>query len=253
MEIETAFMPSAAASAPQPKGDAKLWQHGDFSFGDLLDLVNPLHHIPVVGTIYRALTGDQIGNLPRLVGSLALGGPLGLVGGMVSVAVKDMTGRDPGEHVAALVGLEPEGAPAPVAFAERPEVPAPAGAEPSEAAAPSAREPIAAAGPEPLPAVPDHPPMPLARTPRISLPDTGAADAAQNFLAQQGAATYQPGATPGRAAPVALQSTLLPRARAVAPAAERADVPKQMMDALDKYARLHTSRAAPGAQVDVFQ
>jgi hypothetical protein len=247
MEIETAFMPSAAASAPPPKGDAKLWQDGDFSFGDLLDLVNPLHHIPVVGTIYRALTGDQIGNLPRLVGSLALGGPIGLVGGMVSVAVKDMTGRDPGEHVAALVGLEPAGAPAPVAVAERP------AAQPPETAAPAAPEPVTAAAPKPLPVMPDHPPMPLGRTPRISLPDTGAADAAQNFLAQQGAATYQPGATPGRAAPVALQSTFLPRARAVAPAAERADVPKQMMDALDKYARLHASRTAPGAQVDVFQ
>jgi hypothetical protein len=244
-------MPSAAASAPPPKGDAKLWQDGDFSFGDLLDLVNPLHHIPVVGTIYRALTGDQIGNLPRLVGSFALGGPLGLAGGMVSVAVKDMTGRDPGEHVAALVGLEP--AAAPVVLAEQPAAPSSPGPPPPAAAAPAAPEPVAAAAPKPLPVVPDHPPIPLARTPRISLPEAGVADATQNFLAQQGAATYQPGATSGRGAPVALQSTLLPRARAVAPAAERADVPKQMMDALDKYARLQTSRAAPGAQVDVVQ
>jgi hypothetical protein len=246
-------MPSAAASAPPPPGDAKLWQDGDFSFGDLLDIVNPLHHLPVVGTIYRALTGDQIGNLPRLVGAFALGGPLGLAGGMVSMAVKDMTGRDPGEHVAALVGLEPAGAPAPVVLAQQPVAPPSPGAQPPEAAAPAALDLVAAAAPKPLPVVPDHPPMPLSRTPRISLPDTGAADAAQNFLAQQGPATYQPGATPGRAAPVALQSTLMPRARVVAPAAERADVPKQMMDALDKYARLHTSRTAPGAQVDVFQ
>ena len=253
MEIETAFMPSAAASAPPPKGDAKLWEDGDFSFGDLLDIINPLHHIPVVGTIYRALTGDQIGNLPRLVGSLALGGPLGLVGGMVSVAVKDMTGRDPGEHIAALVGLESAGAPPPMAVAERPVAPSSPSAPSPEPAAAAAPELVAAAAPKPLPVVPDHPPMPLARTQRITLPDTGATDAAQSFLAQQGAATYQPGATSGRGAPVALQSTLMPRARAVAPAAERADVPKQMMDALDKYARLHTSRPAPGAQVDVVQ
>jgi hypothetical protein len=253
MEIETAFMPSAAASAPPPQGDAKLWQDGDFSFGDLLDIVNPLQHIPIVGTIYRALTGDKIGNLPRLIGSFALGGTLGLVGGMVSVAVKDMTGRDPGEHLAALVGLEPDGPPAPAALAEQPPAPPAPAAEAPEAAVPAAPETVAAVAPKPIPVVPDHPPMPLARAPRISLPDTGTADAAQSFLAQQGAATYQPGATSGRGAPVALQSTLMPRPRAVTPAAERADVPKQMMEALDKYARLQTSRTAPGAQVDLVQ
>ena len=138
-------------------------------FGDLLDIVNPLHHLPGVGTIYRAITGDQIGNLPRLIGSFALGGPLGLAGGMVSVTVKDMTGRDPAEHVAALVGLEPAGAPAPAVLDEQPVAPSSAGAPPPEAAAPAAPEPVVAAAPKPLPVVPDHPPMPLARTPRISV------------------------------------------------------------------------------------
>ncbi|MDD9901151.1 MAG: hypothetical protein OXT65_09260 [Alphaproteobacteria bacterium] len=49
----------------------------------LVDIVNPLQHIPLVGTAYRALTGDDIAPVARVAGGVLYGGP---VGGMTSMA-----------------------------------------------------------------------------------------------------------------------------------------------------------------------
>ena len=43
-----------------------------FTFLDLLDIVNPLHHLPVIGSVYRKITGDTLDPLPRVVGSTLL-------------------------------------------------------------------------------------------------------------------------------------------------------------------------------------
>ena len=60
----------------------ELWQNQKegISFSDLLDIVNPLHHIPVVSTVYRMITGDEIGMGARMAGSVLYGGPYGIVG-----------------------------------------------------------------------------------------------------------------------------------------------------------------------------
>ena len=41
----------------------ELWQDKEegLSFGDFLEIINPLQHIPVVSTLYRMVTGDEIG------------------------------------------------------------------------------------------------------------------------------------------------------------------------------------------------
>src|SRR5215470_6180450 len=43
----------------KPNEPFTLWEKGAFGFGDLVDIVNPLQHIPVVATIYRNMTGDR--------------------------------------------------------------------------------------------------------------------------------------------------------------------------------------------------
>jgi hypothetical protein len=94
-------------------GDSDLWGEDGFTFGDLLDLVNPLQHIPVVSTIYRQLTGDEIAPAARLIGGGLLGGIPGVVWAMTSVAVESASGRDIGAHlVAGLFGREADGNPA---------------------------------------------------------------------------------------------------------------------------------------------
>ena len=64
-----------------PSGEADAHGHlepnggeADFGFADLLDVINPLHHLPVVGSMYREMTGDQIEPAARSAGSFLWGG-----------------------------------------------------------------------------------------------------------------------------------------------------------------------------------
>lgn len=78
---------------------------GDSFWDNLLDVVNPLQHLPVVGTIYRAVTGDKIGDLEKVAGDTLYGGPIGLVSSLADVAFEKITGKDFGDTVMAFVGL----------------------------------------------------------------------------------------------------------------------------------------------------
>ncbi len=49
-------------------------------FKDVLKALTPLQHIPVVGTIYRAVTGDTIPAPLRILGAGIFGGPIGILG-----------------------------------------------------------------------------------------------------------------------------------------------------------------------------
>ena len=82
-------------------GDADGVPEVELSFGDFLDLINPLHHIPIIGTIYRAITGDQIGAPAKILGGLLFGGPLGFIVSIFDTIVAQATGRDLGATVMA--------------------------------------------------------------------------------------------------------------------------------------------------------
>jgi hypothetical protein len=71
------------------------------SFGALIDAVNPLQHLPVVSTVYRAASGDAIGVPARLAGGFLFGGPLGLLASAASVVFEAVTGGDVIDHVTA--------------------------------------------------------------------------------------------------------------------------------------------------------
>lgn len=74
----------------------------EYSFWDLLDVINPLQHIPVVSTIYRELTGDEIRAPAKLAGGALFGGVVGLAASAMDVILKEVSGRDAGEHMVAL-------------------------------------------------------------------------------------------------------------------------------------------------------
>ncbi len=64
-----------------PIGPDGYWpQPIDVPFSDVLKGLNPLHHLPVVGTIYRAVTGETIPAPMRILGAGIFGGPLGILG-----------------------------------------------------------------------------------------------------------------------------------------------------------------------------
>ncbi|MGH7122866.1 MAG: hypothetical protein ACREFI_00740, partial [Stellaceae bacterium] len=103
-DLESAYIPYLNGQYTQPApddGKPHLWGQKGFQFHDLLDAINPLQHLPVISTIYRWVTGDTIGNIPRIVGDAIYGGIPGFVSGLFGVLVKEETGKDVGEHVVA--------------------------------------------------------------------------------------------------------------------------------------------------------
>lgn len=72
---------------------------GEVSFDDLLDLVNPLHHLPVIGTLYRRLTGDTLDGPARILGGLLYGGPVGFAAAAANAIAEEAGGQSAGDAV----------------------------------------------------------------------------------------------------------------------------------------------------------
>jgi len=119
-DIAASYRPASAALVPHAmRQDLPGWERAQaqgegqsFGFADFLDMINPLQHLPVVGTLYRALTGDAMAGPARIVGDVIYGGPLGLITGIVDAQLQASTGADMGGHVMAMLTGEPVGAPA---------------------------------------------------------------------------------------------------------------------------------------------
>lgn len=86
-----------------PQKEFSFFGDDGFSFSDVLDIVNPLQHIPFVSTFYREATGDTLAAAPRVMGSTLFFGPIGLAGALANVFVEESTGMDIGQHMAGWV------------------------------------------------------------------------------------------------------------------------------------------------------
>ncbi len=77
----------AASTGSEAAGPSGGWPEAlDVSSKDMMHALNPLQHVPVVGMIYRAVTGEGIPAPLRVAGAGLLGGPLGMIGaGLMSV------------------------------------------------------------------------------------------------------------------------------------------------------------------------
>lgn len=74
------------------------------SFADLLDVINPLKHVPVVSTLYSEITGDNtISAGAKIAGGVLFGGPVGLFASIVNSIAQDATGKDIGGNIFAAV------------------------------------------------------------------------------------------------------------------------------------------------------
>lgn len=191
----------------------ELFGTDGFTFRDFLDIINPLQHIPVVSTVYRAVTGDTLDPGARLLGGALFGGIGGLATAVVNAVVEDETGTDIGGNIlAALTGnsgghktvstaVSPETTPEAAGTALLLAAAIPKGAPAGPASeSPSARPPLSGTPP---PAV-----APISLLPRT----------APFAPAPGGAASKYIGAAPPDA------------------------VPRLMMDALEKYEALSRAR-----------
>jgi hypothetical protein len=115
---------SAAESRAASASSAQSSGGGFIAFiKTVIDIINPLQHIPVISTMYRHITGDEISPVARIAGGALFGGPVGLAAGVVNAAVESSTGKDIGGNMIAMATggdkkAKPEkSAPAPVMLA----------------------------------------------------------------------------------------------------------------------------------------
>lgn len=141
--------PTAARSAVDLSdiGDPTKMPDHEVTFSDVLSTLNPLQYIPIIGSIYRAVTGDKAPEAAQVLGGALLGGPLGLIASAANAVLEQSTGKDVGDRLVAW--LTPDsaapagGAPAPQYAANTaPAAPAadPAPASGAGGAAPAARQ-----------------------------------------------------------------------------------------------------------------
>ncbi len=75
-------------SSPTPlsgsnAGDITTKSDDSVGFDDILDIVNPLQHLPLIGWAYRRITGDTIKPVPAMMGGAIYGGGIGLLSSAV--------------------------------------------------------------------------------------------------------------------------------------------------------------------------
>lgn len=88
----------ADASSAKP-ASSEVSDDDGISFTDVLSMLNPLQYLPVLGSIYRAATGDTIPEAVRDIGSLAVsavtGGPIGVAISAAALALEKIVGIEP--------------------------------------------------------------------------------------------------------------------------------------------------------------
>lgn len=110
-----------AASKAEAGGDDQ-----EMSFWDVLDIVNPLQHIPLVNSVYRAVTGDEIKPAMQIGGGMLFGGVIGGVAAIANAALQEATGKDLGGHMLATLGFGDDAAQAGQQAAQMAAAPLPA-------------------------------------------------------------------------------------------------------------------------------
>ena len=77
----------------------KMFGDDGFTFLDFLDIINPLQHLPFIGTLYRNITDDTLDPGSRVIGGTLFMGPVGTVASIANVLIDDATGKDMGDPV----------------------------------------------------------------------------------------------------------------------------------------------------------
>jgi hypothetical protein len=111
MPSSVAFAPPnqpTAVVAPESRRDVtidakefKAFGADGLTFDDLLDVINPLHHLPIVGFIYRSITGDTISPASRVTGGALFGGLVGFAASVADTVLEEISGKDVGGHIVA--------------------------------------------------------------------------------------------------------------------------------------------------------
>lgn len=78
--------PSSSTTAQKNQSESEN-ATDQIGFLDFLDIINPLQHIPIIGNIYRSVTGDDIKPVAKIIGDSIYGGPIGAATGMITTVL----------------------------------------------------------------------------------------------------------------------------------------------------------------------
>jgi hypothetical protein len=274
LSLEEERMPAASVGgepSPTPK------------FSDFVALLNPLQNLPVVGTIYRQMTGDVPHPAARVIGGLIWGGPIGLIGAALTYVAEQVSGKGTTEIVKSIF----DGSATAPALADA--APPPGSADPAvEPVAAGVAPPMtaqAAAAAAPAPALPDtQPPVAPVQQGAISqsrtrapgtrdlafyqahagarLPAASSAPSPSGPLAAAQLPAFQRPVTPvlgpEPTSPAALQTVRTPAAQAqeagvdtaMMPETTSADFAQRMLQGLERYNALTRAGAMRASTLD---
>ena len=112
---------SYAPESSAPPNTAQNRSDNSFGFSDLLDMINPLQHVPLLNVAYREFTGDSIKPISQIIGGAVFGGAIGLAGGIANAIAVNETGKDIGANLTAIAFRGNAHAENPVTFNKTPE------------------------------------------------------------------------------------------------------------------------------------
>ncbi|MBU6234231.1 MAG: hypothetical protein KGQ41_00150 [Alphaproteobacteria bacterium] len=108
MPVYTPSVTPSSFATPEASTSLASASSDTTSFKDVLDVINPLQHIPVVSTFYRKASGDEISPVARVIGGAIFGGPIGGALALADTAIKMETGSTVGEKILNLVSSDKE-------------------------------------------------------------------------------------------------------------------------------------------------
>lgn len=95
--------PEQLAAAQQPAAFADGTTPG---FADVLDMVNPLQHIPLVSQYYQQWTGDDMGYVSQVAGGALWGGGLGVATSFLNIGLTKAMGKSPSDYIQQLLSTD---------------------------------------------------------------------------------------------------------------------------------------------------
>lgn len=85
--------PAPAVATATEVAKAESGEKKESFFQHILDVINPLQHLPIIGTIYRAATGERLDPVEKIAGDALYGGLWGAVTAAADVAFEAITGK----------------------------------------------------------------------------------------------------------------------------------------------------------------
>lgn len=103
-DTQESFDSALSSFAPKQQQDEVIISKDEsFGFFDLLDMINPLQHIPLLNIAYQKITGDTIKPISRIIGGAVFGGAMGAASGLITAAIQDGTGKTPLDNAISLI------------------------------------------------------------------------------------------------------------------------------------------------------